>query len=473
MILWTNATFYTMDNKKTTENVLTNNGIIIALGDDTKKYTPEKVIDLNNSFAFPGFVEAHMHLIGYGRKINGLVLKEINNKDLVLKEIKSYYNNEKLLIQGYFDINITKNELDLISFDNYIILRHNDYHSFTVNSKVLKDLKISSENGIVTDELVTIKIKKIWEENSKETLTKYANDALESLVENGFTSVHTDDLAYFNSYLETLDILTNISSLKNFRIYSLVHYEVLNDYVKYFNETKFLKAIQIKLFYDGTLSSKTALLNGYYTNTTNKGVRNLNNEEFLNILKIARKLNKGLAVHTIGDKATDEILSLLKTEKKAKELDRLIHVSLLSDDALLKISNIALDIQPLFIKSDASFISKNINHKTNIYPYNKLISNDLLVNLSSDAPVEEISPLLNLSILSDTNRYDLIKCYTVNPNKTIGVKAGMIKEGYLADFTIFDSDIININKDELLNTNIYMTVIDEKIVYKNKRGLKL
>ena len=49
----------------------------------------------------------------------------------------------------------------------------------------------------------------------------------------------------------------------------------------------------------------------------------------------------------------------------------------------------------------------------------------------------------------------------------------MIKEGYLADFTIFDSDIININKDELLNTNIYMTVIDEKIVYKNKRGLKL
>jgi predicted amidohydrolase YtcJ len=42
----------------------------------------------------------------------------------------------------------------------------------------------------------------------------------------------------------------------------------------------------------------------------------------------------------------------------------------------------------------------------------------------------------------------------------------MIRKGYTADFTVFDQDIFEIEHDELLNTKVVLTVIDNDIMYK-------
>jgi predicted amidohydrolase YtcJ len=42
---------------------------------------------------------------------------------------------------------------------------------------------------------------------------------------------------------------------------------------------------------------------------------------------------------------------------------------------------------------------------------------------------------------------------------------GSIEVGKLADFTVFDKDIMQVEEQEILETQVAMTVIDGKIVF--------
>src|SRR5690554_3210423 len=244
MKLWFNANFYSMKDSKTKYNkVLTNNGTIIAVGDDCNNYHALETIDLKGAYVYPGFTDSHMHLLGYGRKLSSNNLFLNKNKADVLNKIMSFYNNQKLIVEGYYNIGITKDDLDKISRDHLIILRHNDYHSFTVNSKVLELTYLNDSNGIVTNEFEAMLIKPYFESSSKLDLINYGVKAIKSLQENGFTSIHTDDLSYFNSYCETVGILKDLSNEYKIRLNTLIHYEVLDEYLNNYPADKYLNDI--------------------------------------------------------------------------------------------------------------------------------------------------------------------------------------------------------------------------------------
>ena len=470
MILWTNGTFYTMEDDKTHYNqILTNKGRVIALGDDSLNFKYDKIIDLKGTFVYPGFTDGHMHLIGYGRKLNSINLNRNNNKADVLNIINNYFNNKTLKIEGYVDLNITKDELDKISNKEYIILRHNDYHSFTVNSKVLTDLNIISNNGIIKDEVIAKKIVSLWEDSSKDVLKEYLIDAIKELYKNGITNVHTDDLSYFNSYNETLEIMLEVLDEYPFRINTLIHYDVYDQYLKGYPLNKYLKDIQVKLFYDGTISSKTAYLSENYKEDNHKGSRIINNLD--EILKKIQSYNNSAAIHVIGDEALKEVVNILNNNLNDTMPHRIVHASLSSLETIENIKNHSIDIQPLFIESDKDVISKNIDHDVLIYPFKKYIDENILVNSSSDAPVESVNIFDNIRELMKLgiSNYNIVKTYTVNPSLTINDNGGYIKVGRNADFTAFDKDLFTISIDTIKDVNITYTIVDENVVYHKKR----
>ncbi len=47
---------------------------------------------------------------------------------------------------------------------------------------------------------------------------------------------------------------------------------------------------------------------------------------------------------------------------------------------------------------------------------------------------------------------------------------GSVEPGKLADFTVFSKDIMNIPENEILQTEITMTIIGGKVVYKKQEG---
>lgn len=458
MTLYENGNFYI--NNTYVNKIIIKDNYIYKIGEECNNIEVENNINLNNAYIYPGFKDSHIHLLGYGRKLFSNNLNNNTNKDEVINKLYKWFNNDTLKVEGYFNIGLNKDVLDKISVDHYIILRHNDYHSFTVNSKVLNDLNIKSNTGIILNDNISKKIFALWENSSKDELIKYGREAIRKLISYGITSISTDDLSYFNSYNETINILKDLSNEFKFNINTLIHIDVFDDYLKYYPKDKYLKDIGIKMFYDGTLSSKTAYISGTYNDNTNGY---FNNSKFLNDLKRVRKHNKNILVHVIGNKALEDLNKYLIKD------DRIIHASLINENLLKKLNTKFIDIQPLFIETDLKIVNSLNNFKGLVHPYEKMLENNLILNLSSDAPVEDPNPLKTIKALINLNinMKDIIKMYTYNESVHLNSKNGLIKEGYEASFTCFNKDLLKLNERNINEYNVLMTILNGKIYYKN------
>lgn len=484
MKLWKNGLFYSMyqDTEKITE-VLTDQGKIIAINEDVKNYKPDEIIDLKGGYVYPGFNDNHMHLLGYGKSLFSLNVLMNPSKEEVLKLIKTHFNQELFRVVGYLNVGITKHDLDLISNHQVIILRHNDFHSFTVNSYVLNQLGIDHETGIMI-ELEAQPFEKLWAQESDQDLRIKTKKGIEQLHKYGITAIVTDDLAYYHNYLDTLKIIDDLTQANPLRTNLLVHHQVLNDYAhdtyRLNLNNPYLSFGWVKVFYDGTFSSKTAYLIDTYKHENHHGY-SMGQENFEIVLKQARHINLGIAVHTIGDKALFEVVSSLKKFPPQKGFyDRIIHASLANEEIIhmMKDMPVILDIQAQFISSDLPRVLDIFNQVPMIYPLKSYLDTPIITVGSSDAPIEIPDPLLGISI-SETreirnhvyqaeqrlSRFESIRLYTKDGILNPHIKRGHIDVGYLADFTVFDKDLMTCSKEDLTAAKVLMTIIDERIVY--------
>ena len=489
MKLWTNGVFHTLENEtKTYRSCVTHHGHILSFNqDDYKAY--DEIIDLNGAHVYPGFVDAHLHILGYGEKLNQVSLKNVGNKQEAIHLITTYVHQGYITFYGLEGDYIDKHDLNLISKDKPIIIKYHDYHAYIVNDYVLKTCQLANENNTLTLEDM-IKVNKRFLSYTRHDLTQLINQAIQSLYQYGITGGHSDDLHYFNGYDETLHAFKDSLKQYPFRTQLLIHHLELDKHIQandpFLNIDQFLQLGPIKVFYDGTLSSKTALINDNYKNSHSNGSREHTIKNFIKLVKKARSFNRPLAIHVIGDQALDELLDILKTYPPTQgQFDRLIHASCISKKALAQLQDMAItiDIQPQFIDSDFpksfNLFSKNPDY---IYPFKSLLNKGITLCGSSDAPVETPNPLLGMyhamhrnglnafkdNDLEKLSAYEALKLYTTYANIPTyhHNNRGYLKVGYIADFTIFKKDLLTIDVKNYLTLKPYMTVINEQIVYK-------
>jgi hypothetical protein len=354
----------------------------------------------------------------------------------------------------------------------------------TVNDVVLTSLSLQSVTGIIREEEAR-HILNHYTQVSNQILETYLETALNSLFKFGITGGHSDDLFYFNGYKDTLQVFLNVLKNKPFRAHLLVHHEVLDDYVQspYFNHhSPYLELKGVKVFYDGTMSSQTALMHAGYQGSISKGLRTTSN--FIEIVKKVRHYGLTLAVHVIGDAGLDELIDiLLKYPPQKNQKDRIIHAPWVSEYGMNKLKSmpVTIDIQPQFLSSDfpeALSIFKAL--PPYVFPWKTMLKNNLTLSFSSDAPVETPNPLLGIidsteRVAKDGKVYqpeekiqrrDAILGYTIFANAQNHLQnRGTIDIGHVADFTVFDVDLEKVEVDVLKNDIVSMTVIDEHIVY--------
>lgn len=491
MIRWKNATFYTMESKedRVTE-VVTSLGKIIAIGREATKLEVEKEIDLNGAFVFPGFVDSHLHILGYGQKMTRPSLGFSKDKQSVKKQIREAFTKAPLFMHDYYDIGLTKEDLDSITVDYPILLRHNDYHSVTVNSWILKKLKKTESSGILKEDAGNAALA-LFDTYSKETLEMYFKTAIESLWSYGITGGHSDDLHYFNGFQHTLAVFQENLPKYPFRAHLLIHHAEVEAFIhsglSFLDQTKYLQLGAVKLFYDGTISSKTALFETTYLDGST-GERLWSKDAFIEVVKRVRELNLPVAVHVIGDLASLEVLEILKLyPPHINQHDRLIHCSFLNSLGIKKAKSlpIFIDAQPQFLSSDLPWGLKELQENPEyIYPWKTILAHKIPMGFGSDAPVEIPNPLLGIfdaqyRIAKEDGkvyqpeekltRFEAIDLYTSKANyATYDANRGKIKVGHIADFTIFKQDIMQLPKEEFKDAKVYMTVVDEKIVYEKK-----
>jgi predicted amidohydrolase YtcJ len=271
-----------------------------------------------------------------------------------------------------------------------------------------------------------------------------------------------------------------------------MHHETLNDFKKskrtFLDQTPYLALGGVKMFYDGTISSKTALMFHPFKETDSNGLRIHGFDGFIEIVKQARKLSLPVAIHIIGDLGLLELCDILEKYPPKEGLkDRLIHTPYMNEEIISRLKKlpVTFDIQPQFLSSDMPWSLDYFSVQPKMmFPWKTMLENGLILSGSSDAPIEIPNPLLGIHALvfrksrhnqkaygmsESLSRFEAIKLYATSSHaQSYKNNRGLLEKGFVADFSIFKEDLLTMDESSFFKDITYMTVVDEKVVYKDK-----
>ena len=500
-----NGTIYTSFSPfRKSGGVLIYNGLYKIIDNNDKiinfaKKEKIEIIDLQNKFVIPGFIDAHMHLDELGEFIKGINLKEINSINQLCNYISREKDKFKTWIFGHgWDQEkfIEKrwpnhHDIDNCSSDKPLFFSRIDLHSALINQNAINILKNvnqklygiekfpdGSPTGIIKEEAFE-ELRKVLRgsrniDEQKEILELAQNE----LLANGVTSIGF--MSVDEKTLTSLIELMSENKLK-IRISAYLKPEIMKKSREIKNDD--ILAIKgIKLFADGSFGSRTALLSYPYDDEpTNHGYEAMSKEDLLENCMRAKELNLKTAIHAIGDKGIDNVIWVYE---RCGKRNRIEHASLIRDDQFPKIAKIEpfVVVQPHFIISDYWIINRvGKKRSTWVYPFKTLINYGINVAFSTDSPVEPINPFFtidsavnrgknqNIELFKYTQHeaFSILEAYNAYTNdSSLAIDRndiGKIEIGKKGDLIILDKDPM----EYYFYNKVLITIINGDIVYKS------
>ncbi len=508
--LYKNGKIYSMNAEgETFDNILVEDGIVIGM--NLLETEADKVVDLKGATMVPGLNDTHMHLVMLGKKLKSLVLYDENDIDHVKELIGNHRSDREWdLILGYDENNfknsyrLNRRELDELT-DKPTIVARVCQHAGIVNTGALEALGIDKdvenpeggsyekdENGELTGwvyDTAFDQFRAAQVDDTVETVSDDITQAVKYLYSLGVTGVHTEDMAAYgpndvplNAYLNTI----GKDQLK-FRVNLLRHEAVYEEMIAKDPEfkTDWVEKDAMKIFTDGAFGGRTALMKAPYEGTDDTGLQIHTRENLEKLVKKARKNKDAVAVHMIGDQATELVLDVIEKYPVQKgKHDRLIHVSLLDEEMMDRMAglDVICDVQPTFLTSDMPWVEDYIGKERadRLYNFRTMLDKGLILGGGSDAPIEDVNPLHGIHALVTRNGktgvynesekisvFEAFRMYTKNAAEIVhrSDRSGLIEKGFLADFAVFDRDVLTVNPDELLEAEVLYTIIDGEVVY--------
>ncbi|WP_062514028.1 amidohydrolase [Halobacillus sp. KGW1] len=526
MELWYGGKIYTMEQEgEWVEAVISHNGVIVAAGDTQDLYGSyqdkiETEHDLKGAVMYPGFTDSHLHIIGHGERLMRLDLSFMKSAEEVKQALKLHSEQvpagEWIIGDGWNENQwedkriIHRDELDEVSSDHPIMLTRVCRHALLANSYAMDTAGVDDktpdpQGGVIVrdkdgkatgyfhDQAQEL-IKGAMPAVSPEYLKKATQLAVSDMHANGLVGGHSEDLNYYGGFRRTFDAFLHVidGEETKFRAHLLIHHGVIEqvdeENLGFKKGTDFVELGALKIFSDGALGGRTAWLKEEYVDDPgNYGVAIHSEQELDGLVAEARKRSMPVAVHAIGDGAVEAVVdAIARNPLKTGERDRIIHAQILDAAIIEKMKslNVVLDLQPTFVSSDFPWVIDrlgNLRMKTS-YAWKTLIDAGIKCAGGSDAPIEEINPLLGIRAAVDRRAtydhevyqteerlsvYEAVSLYTKGSAQAIHKEnsQGMIAKGFVADFTILDRDLFALKPHELADANVMMTVVDGEIMY--------
>lgn len=523
--LWYGGTIYTMDKEgETVEALLIENGTIVAAGKLAElRPLADEEMHLQQAVMYPGFVDSHLHLLFYGQKLVRLDLSAATSSEemleLVAAAAKALPQGKWLFGQGWNETSFSDNviptcrQLDEICRQP-VMLTRSCHHVALANSAALAASGITAHtvqpqggiigrnsagelNGLLYDTTINMMMAAVKQEGEHyiEELSQQLELAVEAMLEKGLTGGHSEDLFYFGSFINPLTAFMRVIGEKeHFRVHLLRHHMVFEQLLSAnaFAKPPFVEFGAMKLFVDGALGAATAALSEPYCDQPdNRGMLIHTRDKLEELVCLARQHNEAVAAHAIGDAAAEQLLDVLERfPPPPGKLDRLIHGCVLRDDLIDRIARlpIVVDIQPAFVPAAFPWIVDRLGSSrlASAYRWKSLASAGIRCAIGTDAPICDIDPLSTIYAAVERkkageahagympeqklSRYEAISMYTRGSAQAIGKEheRGMIKAGYVADFTIFDRDLFAGTSEQMLEAQVVKTVVAGKVVYERK-----
>jgi len=321
----------------------------------------------------------------------------------------------------------------------------------------------------------------------------------------GITSVQSDDFTDRTPFNSVYDAYVNLSKagkmtlrvneqcrmsgLENYR--RMLELKQVEDAV-----APYFKLGPIKILADGSLGARTAFMKeDYHDMPGEKGIPIYDKEEFNAIVALCHEKDRPVAIHAIGDAIMQWCMDAIKDNQAKNPKPGLRHGIIhcqITDEKLLqefKEHNVIAYIQPIFIHADWVVVKDRVGPEKayTSYAFKTLKDLGVYIPLGTDCPVEGFDPFKNIYCAvtrKDLNGkpeegynphealtvHEAVYAYTVDSayaSYEEGVK-GMIRVGMYADMAVLTKNIFEIKHEEILETEVDMTVFDGKIIYKRQ-----
>lgn len=513
----TNAKIYSVDTDFTIhQSMAIHNGNVVAIGsmdEIDSRFDGKETIDLNGKPVYPGFIDPHAHFLGYGLGLRNAWLAGAHSwKEVVsrLEEHHTNYPSEWILGRGWnqneWDIKEfpTKELLDKIFPNNPVLLTRIDGHAAIANSKALEMAGFNPDTIIAGGDLIKHKGKLtgVLIDNAinlvRDLIPQYTQAEKEEALLNaqsncfavGLTSVNDAGLALDDVLLvdkmhkeNKLEMRVNVMlspTEENFE-----HFLNNGVYI-----TPRLTVRTVKLFADGALGSRGALLLEPYTDAPTTYGLQLETREFLTeVCQKAYDAGYQVATHCIGDAAVRLMLDVYE-QFLVPENDlrwRIEHAQTVHPKDMPRFGQMAVvpSIQTTHATSDMIWAAHRLGDRIRTaYAYQELLQQNGWLPNGSDFPIEHINPLYGFyagvvrknmdgyppqgfQMENALTREQALRAMTIWAAKAAfeeNVK-GSLEPGKVADFVVLEDDIMVAPENVLPNVKVEKAFVNGKVVY--------
>jgi predicted amidohydrolase YtcJ len=493
------------DGKPTfAEAVLSRGGVISAVGTNAdvsaQAFGHARRIDAGGKLLLPGFFDSHLHLWGVGFLESQIDLVGARGIDDIIARGRAFIESRKIppgtvvighgLKESEWDAGerqvITRDDIDKISTRHPIILQRICGHINFCNSAALKSAGIydsvpqieggeaplgpdGKPNGVLKENAGAF-IRKFYPQRSGPDLTRALEAAIKKALSYGITSIASNDV--MGSEIDAI-----VSSYRGIMEGGELKMRVtmqcgigesegtLDDYIgrglktgDFFIPGR-LRMGPLKLFADGSLGGRTALLRAPYADDpTTSGITAIDRAALARLAKKADAAGIQVAVHAIGDGALDNVIAAYEGLPNGGALRHCAVHCQISDEGLLRrmaANKISALVQPVFLVDDLPVLEPRIGREraASSYAWGSMERLGLTVGYGTDAPISNLNPLLGIHAAVDRGGFmmsEAVSMATAIDNYSVGSaranligNVGRIAKDYLADMVLLESDLFS------------------------------
>lgn len=426
-----NAKIHTMDDKNSVvQAIAIRDGKVIEVGPDRQimnKYSADEYIDAEGKDIFPGFADAHGHLMSLARqKLSVNLVGTASLEELIVRVEKYEQRKERSVIVGggwdqslWNSKELPTNKLLNEKFPNKpVVLYRIDGHAVLANDAALKKYGVTessqveggailknadgSLSGILLDNAISLISNRLPDFPDHE-LAQALLEIQQELYGYGITDVHEAGLTPHDFKLIRRLVKDNKLTIG---IYGMLYPEKENaDFAKKhgFLKEKNLLVRSFKVIGDGALGSRGALLKQPYSDDPhNHGLLTTSLADMKRYSSLAELTGYQLNIHAIGDSTNRLVLELIEaySKKNPDHRWRIEHAQVLDpkDFDLLESSGAFPSVQPTHAVSDQRWAESRLG-KTRLkgaYAYNTLLMKAGMLAIGTDFPVESTNPFLTI-----------------------------------------------------------------------------
>ncbi len=474
-----------------------------------------RIIELDGAHVLPGFIDAHLHLVGYGKALEQVDLRDAASWDEVVGRAKVAARAlpEGAWLEGRgWDQNLwpghampDRKTLDQVLPRRPVLLRRIDGHAAVANAVALAVAGIDahtldpaggrigrradgSPSGLLVDDAVDLVMERI-PPASVADIERRALRAAKTLAAMGFTQV--EDAGTTAPELAVLRRLAD-AGLLPLRVYVLLDGTddgLLDRELAQGPELApgaLVRVGGVKLYADGALGSRGALLGADYSD--DPGNRGLAVTPFGRLATVIRRASAAgfqVGVHAIGDEAVHRVLDLYASVGPAtcrRLHHRIEHSQTVRPGDVARFAELGVvaSIQPTHCTSDMPWAPQRLGPERIAWAYRwrSLAAAGVVLAGGSDAPVEDPDPRRGLFAAMTRQREDKTPPGGWSPQERLSPEqalalftsgaayaaraehwCGVVQPGFAADFTVVNGDPTTMAPGGVLRLEVLRTFV--------------